>query len=197
MDFLLRYPLKIRFKEMAILKLNNMTIRTFWNIFIKILGIWLVLSLLTVIPQFVRLLTFFGTNSQGRLLGIGITVALFLLTIGIYALILRLFVFKTDWLIDKLRLDKGFPEEKIELIIQRSTVFTIATIVIGGIIFVDSFPLFCQQVLLFIQQDNLFRESPKSGWMIFYLVKTILGYLLMTNSQFVVKLIDKQNGTME
>jgi len=182
---------------MAILKLNNMTIRTFWNIFIKILGIWLVLSLLTVIPQFVRLLTFFGTNSQGRLLGIGITVALFLLTIGIYALILRLFVFKTDWLIDKLRLDKGFPEEKIELIIQRSTVFTIATIVIGGIIFVDSFPLFCQQVLLFIQQDNLFRESPKSGWMIFYLVKTILGYLLMTNSQFVVKLIDKQNGTME
>ena len=173
-----------------------MTIRTFWNIFIKILGIWLVLSLLSVIPQFARLLTFFVTNSNDRLLGIGITVALFLLTIGIYALILRLFIFKTDWLIDKLHLDKGFTEKKLELNIQRSIVLTIATIVIGGIIFVDSFPLFCQQVLLFIQQDNLFRESPKSGWIIFYLVKTILGYLLMTNSQFVVRFIDKQNHIM-
>jgi len=169
-----------------------MTIRTFWILFIKILGIWLVLSFLTVIPQFAKMLTFFGTNSNGKLLGIGITVALFLLTIGIYVFILRLFVFKTDWLIDKLHLDKGFPEEKIELNIQRSTVFTIAAIVIGGLIFIDSFPLFCQQVLVLIQQDNLFRESPTSGWIIFYLVKTILGYLLMTNSQFVVRFLDKQ-----
>ncbi len=174
-----------------------MTIRTFWILFIKILGIWLVLSFLTVIPQFAKMLTFFGTNSNGRLLGIGISVALFLLTIGIYVFILRLFVFKTDWLIDKLHLDKGFPEEKIELNIQRSTVLTIAAIVIGGLIFIDSFPLFCQQVLVFIQQDNLFRESPTSGWIIFYLVKTILGYLLMTNSQFVVRFLDKQNHTME
>lgn len=174
-----------------------MTIRTFWNLFIKILGIWLVLSALTVIPQFARLLTFFGTTSNDRLLGIGITIALFLLTIGIYALVLRLFVFKTDWLIDKLRLDKGYTEEKIELNIQRTTVFTIAAIVIGGLVFVDSFPLFCQQTLVFIQQDFLFRESPNSGWIIFHFVKTILGYLLMTNSQFVVRFLDKQNATTE
>jgi len=170
-----------------------MTIRTFWNIFIKILGIWLVLSFLAVIPQFARLLTFFGTNNDDRFLGIGITVALILLTIGIYALILWLFVFKTDWLIDVLHLEKGFPEDKLELNIQRSTVLTIAAIVIGGIIFVDSFPQFCLQVMRFIQQDNLFRESPVSGWIIFYLVKTILGYLLMTNSQFIVRFMDKQN----
>lgn len=174
-----------------------MTIRTFWNLFIKILGIWLVLSALTVIPQFARMLTFFGTNSEGRLLGIGITIALFLLTIGIYTLILRLFIFKTDWLIDKLRLDKGYTEEKIELNIQRTTVFTIAVIVIGGVVFVDSFPLFCQQLLRSIQQGNPFSESSTSGWIIFYLVKTILGYLLMTNSQFVVRFLDKQNHTVE
>jgi len=174
-----------------------MTIRTFWNLFIKILGIWLILSSLTVISQFARLLTFFGTNSNDRLLGIGITFALFLLTIGIYAFILWLFVFKTDWLINKLHLDKGFTEEKLELNIKHETVITIAAIVIGGLIFVNSFPLFCQQVLLFIQQNNLFRESPKSGWIIFYLIKTLLGYLLMTNSQFVVRFINKQKGTME
>ena len=172
-----------------------MTIRTFWNIFIKILGISLVLSFLTVIPQFARLLTFFGTNSNDSFLGIGITLALILLTIGIYALILWLFVFKTDWLIDILHLDKGFQEDKLELNIQRSTVLTIAAIVIGGIIFVDSFPQFCQQVMRFMQQDNLFKESPTSGWIIFYLVKTILGYLLMTNSQFVVRFIDKQSNS--
>ena len=94
-----------------------------------------------------------------------------------------------------MHLDKGFQEDKLELNIQRSTVLTIAAIVIGGIIFVDSFPQFCLQVMRFIQQDNLFRESPTSGWIIFYLVKTILGYLLMTNSQFVVRFIDKQSNS--
>ena len=48
-----------------------MTIRTFWNLFIKILGIWLVLSFLTVIPQFARI----GNKVVGFVLGFSTEVA--------------------------------------------------------------------------------------------------------------------------
>lgn len=169
-----------------------MTIRTFWTIFIKILGIWLVLDSVTVIPQFFSTLVFNDPNDTTQ--SFALTAAILLLTIGIYIFILRLFVFNTAWLIDKLHLDKGFDEEKIDLNIQLSTVLTVATIVIGGLMLVDSLPQLCKQIFVFFQQKNIFRESPTSGWIIFHLVKTILGYLLMTNSKQVVAFIDKQTS---
>lgn len=169
-----------------------MTIRTFWTIFIKILGIWLVLDSVTVIPQFFSTLFYVDRNDNTQ--SFALTAALLLLTIGIYIFILRLFVFKTAWLIDKLHLDKGFDEEKIDLNVQLSTVLTVTTIVIGGLMFIDSLPQLCRQTFVFFQQKNMFRESPTSGWIIFHSVKTILGYLLMTNSKQVVAFIEKQTA---
>lgn len=169
-----------------------MTIRTFWTIFIKILGIWLVLNSVTVIPQFLSTLYFVDPNDDSQ--SFVLTAVLLLLVIGIYIFILRLFVFKTAWLIDRLHLDKGFDEEKIDLNVQLSTVLTVATIVIGGLMFVDSLPQLCKQIFVFFQQKSMFRESPISGWIIFHLIKTILGYLLMTNSKQVVAFIGKQTA---
>lgn len=169
-----------------------MTIKTFWTIFIKILGIWLVLNSITVIPQFLSVLLNFGVNNDNDIFSIVIILGLLLLTIGIYIFILRVFVFKTAWLIDKLHLDKGFEEEKIDLNIQLVTILKVSTIVIGGLMFVDSLPQLCKQIFVFFQQKNMFNESPTSAWIIFHLIKTILGYLLMTNSKIVVEFIEKQ-----
>jgi hypothetical protein len=60
--------------------------------------------------------------------------------------------------------------------------------------FVDSLPELCRQVFVTFQQKSMFRENPSSGWIIFHLAKTIVGYILMTNSQAVVKFIDKQSA---
>jgi hypothetical protein len=170
-----------------------MTIRTFWTFFIKILGIWLVLSSLTIIPQPLIVLPFFRDNYNYNVSGIGLIVGLLLLTIVLYIFVLWLFVFRTAWLIEKLHLDKGFTEEKIQLNIKQSTVLAIAVIVVGGFIFVDSFPQLCNQTFEFLKQKNMFVENPNSGRIILHLVKTIIGYLLMTNSQLVIKYIEKQN----
>ncbi|CAN0493689.1 unnamed protein product, partial [Phaeothamnion confervicola] len=159
-------------------------------IFIKILGIWLVLGSVTVIPQFV--MTFFSVGSNDTAQGFALAAALLLLTIGIYIFILRLFVFKTAWLIDKLHLDKGFNEEKIDVNVQLSTVLTVTTIVLGGLMLVESLPQLCKQIFEFFQQKNMFSETPTSGWIIFHFVQAILGYLLMTNSKQVVEFIHKQ-----
>jgi hypothetical protein len=59
-----------------------MTIRTFWAIFIKILGIWLVLDCLTVIPQFFS--TIFFTNSDTGTQERAMWVGLLMLTILFY-----------------------------------------------------------------------------------------------------------------
>jgi hypothetical protein len=167
-----------------------MTIKTFWTIFLKILGIWLVLDCMTVIPQFFSTLFFVDTKYSSEYFAW--TLVLLLSTIGLYILILRLFVFRTAWLIDKLKLDKGFDEEKLDINIQHTTVLTIATIVIGGLMFIDNLPLLCRQTFAFFQQQNVFRESPSSEWISLYLVETVLGYLLMTKSKFVIAFIDRK-----
>jgi len=170
-----------------------MTPRTFWTIFIKILGLWLVLGSITVIPEFIGALSFYGKD--GDMLGILIWVFMFLLLLGIFAGILWLFVFKTEWIIDKLRLDKGFTEEKIEVNIHRSTIINIAIIVFGGLMLVDALPLLLKEIIQYYQEKdayNKFTPSPRTGWLFFYFLKVIIGYLLVTYSKVVVNLIERQ-----
>jgi len=169
-----------------------MKIKTFWTILLKILGIWLVLDSFKVIPQFISSLYSFSENSEMTMQLFVMTFIYLLSTIGIYIFVLWLFVFRTSWLIDKLHLEKGFSEERIEFNIPRSTVLSIAIIILGGLMFVDSLPQLCNQTISFLQQKNMFRLDPKAGWIIFHLVKIVIGFLLMTNSQFVVNFIDKK-----
>ena len=70
-----------------------MTIKTFWTIFIKVLGIWLVLESVTVIPQFLS--TLFYVDSTDMTQSFALTGALLILTIVIYIFILRLFQLST------------------------------------------------------------------------------------------------------
>jgi hypothetical protein len=168
-----------------------MTVRTFWTIFIKILGIWLILDSLTVVPQFISTLFYSYPYDTG--VGLIFSLVILALTIGVYIFILRLFVYKTSWFIDKLHLDKGFTEEKIDLNVQRTTVLSVAVIVIGGLLFVDSLPQLCKQTFMFFRQQNLLGDSLQTGWIIFYLVKAILAYLLMTNSKAVVTFINRRS----
>ncbi len=174
-----------------------MTIRTFWTLFLKILGIWLILSGLTVIPQFISAFTFFGNQHDNNILGVIYVIVILLLTVGLYFIVLKLFVFNSNWIIDKLNLDKGFPTETIDLNISLRTVLTIATIVVGGLIFVDSLPMLCKQIFIFIQHKTVFREDPQFSWIIFYSVKTFIGYLLMTNSKYVIDYIHKKTESIE
>lgn len=169
-----------------------MTLRLFWSIFIKILGIWFVLDSLIVIPQFLSSLSSYIFYEDDFIGGTAVVIGILLITIGSYLFILRLFVFKTNWLINKLHLVKGFEDKDIDININKSTVLKISIIVIGGLIFVEALPQLCMVLFGFFQQKSIFRENPSSSWIVFHSVRTIIGYLLMTNSNSVMKFIEQQ-----
>jgi hypothetical protein len=172
-----------------------MSIRTFWTLFLKILGIWLILKCLTVIPQLFAALPLWNSNQSNNITDVVIINTVLLVTLAIFLLLIRLLVFRPTWIIDKLKLDKGFREETIDLNVKSTTVLTIAIILIGGLIFVDALPVLFRQVFIFIQQKNTFIEAPESGSIIFYLVKTLIGWLLMTNSRYVIGFIrNRESG---
>lgn len=167
-----------------------MTVRNFWIIFIKILGIWLVLDSLVVIPQYFSSVIYNISSGNGEEL----VYTMALLTIGLlfYLFIIRLFILKTGWLISKLQLEKDFNEEKIELNIPRETVLKIACIVIGGLILVDEIPEFCRELFSFFQRKSILFEDQETKFIIFHLVSILIGYLLMTKFSSIVSFIEKK-----
>ena len=174
-----------------------MNIRTFWNILLKIIGIFLVINGVVVCMQ---ALAFFSAAIQGNEIDNGFfyIVLTLLGTLLLYFFILWLFVFKTSWLIDKLDLEKGFNEERIDLKNDFSTIITIAIIVIGGVTFLDALPVLCKHVFVYYQEKSIrFVESPTASWIIIYAIKTTIGYLLMTNSKQITAFIYRKSNKKE
>lgn len=169
-----------------------MLIKTFWTILIKIIGLWVLFTCISIIPQFATTLSFTNgsLNTESLLM-------IWLILFGeifIYILIIRVFIFKTNWIIEKLKLENNFTEERIDLNIKSTTVLTIAIIIIGGIILVESLPSFFSRLFDFFQQKNLLKDYRDTSWLIYYFIKIIIGYLLLTNGKVLTKYIEKESG---
>ena len=91
-----------------------------------------------------------------------------------------LLLFKTNYIIDKLNLDKGFDKEEFSFNISRSIVLTIALIVIGGVILTDEIPNFIRNVIAVIQEKNLTHGMTKINYsyVIISAVKVVIGFLI-------------------
>ena len=168
-----------------------MQIITFWKIIIKIIGLWILLSCVSLIPKFFSTLSF--TNGDLNSESLMILWLILLVSIIIYILIIRLFLFKTDWIVEKLKLDNNFTEERIDLSIKSSTILTISIIVIGSLILVESLPSFCSSLFDFYQQKNMLKDYHETSWLIYHFIKIIIGFLLLTNGKVITKYIEKKS----
>jgi hypothetical protein len=173
-----------------------MTPRSLFAIIIKIIGIYLVFEAMAFLPQLISTIYQYGRmmneSSQQDMLGTGFFL---LLAVGTYLIILRYCLFKTDWLIDKLHLDRGFTEEKFEINIHRSTVLKIAVIVIGSLMIIDSLPLLCKQAFSYTQMNRFdigVKQNPASPWLAYYFVKFCLGFSLVSTNRMVVNFIERK-----
>jgi len=170
--------------------------RSLFALIVKIIGIYLLIGAIVAIPQMVTtLLSFRGQISYADSSQLYAIAFFLLITVAIYITIMRYCLFKTEWLIEKLHLDKGFTEEKLELNVHRSTVLKIAVIVIGCVMVIDNLPLLCREVFVYFQTSapNLgFKENPSSKYIVIDFVKFFIGLFLMTSSRLVVNFIERR-----
>jgi hypothetical protein len=169
-----------------------MTIRNFWRIFLKAMGIWIIISSITVginyISAFASVYNDWDSTTLAGLLFLSI------FSIGIFYLVILFFLFKTEWLIDRLKLDKGFENEKIDIAISSQTFIAVVIALFGGIYLADALPDLCKSLISFYQQEYIFRQSPGAGKILFYFVQSVTGYVLLTNSKFLSKTLIKKTN---
>ena len=170
-----------------------MYINTFWKIIIKSIGLWLLINCVWVIPQFTSTLNFIdGEIGWDNLILVWV---MCLATLLVYILVTRLFLFKTEWIIKILKLDKNFAEEKIGLEIPAQTALSITITVIGAMWFLKSFPNLASSVFEFMRQKELIKNYGETGWLLYYFISTIIGFLIMTNGKSVSNYLWKENST--
>ncbi|OFX26906.1 MAG: hypothetical protein A2033_17365 [Bacteroidetes bacterium GWA2_31_9] len=163
-----------------------MTKKDFFILIIKLFGLMsIVTSLFSALPSSIIFLL-----KDIDFLSIILIVFIIGIVLGLFILL----VFKADKLVQLLRLDKGFDDDKIEFgNINSKNIIKIGTFFIGGTLFIESIPAFIS-LTIFAFKDNLagldFGTTDKINWALSAL-NLIIGYMLITNLNFVAKLLNK------
>ena len=171
-----------------------MTVRNFWRIFLKGLGIWLVLETIllsfkyvsTLVPMLIEL-----SKESSVIPAIFISLFFF----GWLVLLLYIFVFRTEWLIDIFRLEGGFNDEKIDINISQRTFIAVIIATVSGLSLVTSLPALIQSIFNFYQHDYVFRQSPSANIIVFNLVQTVISIVCMTYAFSLSKLFLKLSNS--
>ena len=172
-----------------------MTPRSLFTIIIKVLGIWLGLSSLAVLGAFFPAL-FFAVNGGGGEDDVLLMVFLLLLGLSVFIFVLWLCLFKTGWIIDKLSLDKHFREEHLNLNLDSFTVLSIACIITGGVMVIDTLPDLCRQLFIYLQYKGIsphIDNSRNLGYILLMAIELMIGYLLISKHRAIVNFIERQS----
>jgi len=171
-----------------------MKVKTFWLILLKIIGLILVLRMVNVIIHSITAVSTIAMWSDGHQIHI---IGFVLSVILAYGFVLWLFLFKTSWLVRKLRLENGFETDKVEINTQLSHILLIAIIVIGAVMIVNNLPQLCREIFIFFQERSMWIENSATRQVIPYFIKVFLGCLLLTYSKPITSFIDKQISKKE
>lgn len=176
-----------------------MTPRALFHVILKIFGLVFLKDIIAALPPALAALFFFRDPGFA---GPGLWTAGFnLLIIIIYAFMAFCLLFRTGWIIDKLKLDKGFSQEYFTFNVSSGTVLTVAIIVMGGVLLLNEIPDFFRLVSSYYRQKrSMFGQmNTDTSYIIYSAVKIMLALLLIGERRriagFILRSPGKKEGT--
>lgn len=159
-----------------------MTTRSLLIIILKVLGLFFAKDFLPLIPQFLSMLSLF-INYYGD--GMISPFVASLVSLFLYGYFTYILFFRTEWVIDKLRLEQGIENESWPFKLHRSVILQISVIIVGALMVVNAVPDLLRQLFLYFQyirsQEGLLNFNPKPDYtlLIVYVAQIIIGLLLL------------------
>jgi len=167
-----------------------MTKKDFFIVIIKLFGLAsIITSLFSTIPN----------NISFALMDIDLF-SLFWIFIAVIVLfgLFILLVFKADKVVELLKLDRGFDDNRIELgNLNSADVVKLGSFIIGGLLIINNIPTFLSHTLFAFKggveiMGMSYDLNNKFYWMVSGL-NIILGYLLVTRYSSIAKLLQTKN----
>lgn len=179
-----------------------MKIKDFFRLAIKLIGLYsLVVMLLSILPQLLSLLFSFSSGE----FSISLTIITILFIGGVIAYHLFI-VFRSDWIIHKLKLDEKFDSDQVNLEhLNAKTLLSIGVILIGGLVLIENLAPFFQNSFYFVRSivatsDDVRMESALNdrdqNRLILNSLNILVGYILLTNYAFITTFLlpKKESG---
>ena len=179
-----------------------MATRNLFSIILKVIGIFMLKDIVLSGVQLVSL--FLSWDEYGG----NITIwAGTLLTLLAYYIMFHFLVFKTDFLIHKLKLDKvtdqhefSFFKQGILENIQFKPILTLAVLITSVYLFVTEIPNFFRLAFVAYQQTESYRENGNEStgsYIALSAVKIIIAYILLNACEPIVNFIDNKRSKAE
>lgn len=167
-----------------------MSLRSFWLIFLKVIGFFLLYGAVSVIPTLVTVPMMLGNASSAE--DIFIPAAIILLSGAVYGALVYLFLFRSGYVMRLFRLEDEFDEDNIELDTAAVTILTFTCIIIGGIMLVHGLPMFIKELTSFLAAAKFYGAEQNIGWTLYYLSQCVIGALLIFKNKPVVAFIEER-----
>ena len=168
-----------------------MTPRNIFNIILKVLGVLFIDDILAISTQLTSVTLYFAESDTSSAIWTFVSIVLMLI---VYVMTAYFLIFKSTFLIDKLKLHKGFDQDVIPLNIHRSTVLSISIMVVGGLIVANEIPNLCRQLFSYYQEKRMThgQTNPTASYSILAVSKIIIGLLLLANQKHIVNFIERK-----
>lgn len=171
-----------------------MSPRSLFIIIVRIIGLFLLIDVLRVIPQGLKVFgMMIAADNAMAIVGIVISIVI----IVIYYFVVKYALFKAEKIVEKFSLDKNFSEEKFELNMHHSSIIKIAVICIGGYLFIENFVPMIIELYTFIQNQSqdesaFFSAIPSfnSLNLVHYAAMVLIGYYMLSNSKAIANYIE-------
>jgi hypothetical protein len=176
-----------------------MKLKSLYDVILKIFGLFFLKDIIDTIPLlFSSVLGYIEGNNHDS----GGLIVLILISTLLYGYITYLFVFKTNDILKKLKLDSGLnhnntiledeaENEQLSFDVPTSLVLTISFFVIAGVILLDQIPTVFRQLFLFYKEAKLSVKSDYS-LIIFSVVKIVLALLLIGERKAIINFIENR-----
>ena len=166
-----------------------MTKRDCLILIIKLFGLYsVVTTIFSVLPNNI----IFALGQLDATIAIWVVVA-FVVTVGLFWVL----TFKADKLVDFLKLDKGFTDDRIDFgNIKAEDVIKIGTFIIGGLLLIKSVPGLLSNLFWAFKGEVAgveFDEKAKVNLTI-SILNVLIGYLLFANYDFFAKRLTKKDS---
>lgn len=164
--------------------------RSLFNLVLKVIGIFFIRDILEAFSHTLSAIVYFPQYGSGQeaLVNLAATLPALIL----YILITWLFLFKTEGIINFLRLDKNVGEQQVPLTIERSSILKAAVVIAGFWILVNEVPEFFRHAIYYFQERKLYvrMTRPDISYPIMSAIKILIALILIVFNKLVVKLID-------
>ena len=167
-----------------------MSARSLFNLILKVIGIFFIRDILDAFSRTLSAIVYIPQYATAKEAFFNVAVSLPLLIL--YSLLAWLFIFKTDRIVNLLRLDKYFQEKPVSITVERHMLLTAAVIISGAWLLVNEIPEFFRHAVYYYQERKLYvrMTRPDISYIVMSTVKIAIGLFLIVFNKPIVNLIE-------